>query len=165
MVFSTPGDGNLHIDITYAALPLAVGGLRADGENVEVGLYLKTATVVDGLWDRRVSSTALGFAVNKPPTVFGSVDTILSPLGIELLVPFSAIGGDPALWRYVVNAGIVGEVVPEHAELVPNAGFIDLAGEPRRQHRRRRRRCPSRSRRCRRTPTRCCPSSQPRCAP
>ena len=39
-----------------------------------------------------------------------------SPLGIELLVPLSAIGGDPTQWRYVVNAGNIGEVVPEHAE-------------------------------------------------
>jgi hypothetical protein len=128
VVFSTPGDGNLHVDITYASLPL-IFGTPQTVENVEIGLYPKTATARDFFWDRRVSRAAAGFSVNTPPTVHGAVAATLRPLGIELLVPLSAIGGDATLWRYVVNAGNIGEVVPEHPELVPNDGFIDLTGD------------------------------------
>jgi len=129
VVFSTPGDGNLHIDITYASLP-TVFGFPSSVEHVEVGLYPKAATTVDLSWDRRVSKFGSSFSVNKPPTAHAPVLANLRPLGIKLVVPLTAIGGDPTVWRYVVNAGNVGEVVPEHAELVPNTGFIDLAGDP-----------------------------------
>ncbi len=83
----------------------------------------------DLFWDRRVSKSGAGFSVNKGATIHGAVVANVRLLGIELLVPLSAIGGDPTLWRYVVNAGNIGEVVPEHPELVPNDGFIDLSGD------------------------------------
>jgi hypothetical protein len=131
VTFSTPGDGNLHVDIAYASLPV-VFGIPQQVEHVDIGLYPKTATAVDLFWDRRIVKFSGGWVVSARTgqTTYGTGGATQRPLGIEIVVPLSAVGGDPAAWRYVVNAGIVGEVVPEHAELVPNAGFIDLTGDP-----------------------------------
>src|SRR5262245_21222080 len=49
-VFSTPGDGNLHVDITYASIPTnVIGGtpLEELPAYVELGIYPKSATSPD----------------------------------------------------------------------------------------------------------------------
>jgi hypothetical protein len=131
--FSLPGDGFLHVNVTYASIPpLIIGGTQIEqtSEHIEMGLYPKTATAPDftALTYRFSKWTSTTWKLqqktdNLRPVADGSATP--GPLGIELRVPLGPLG-DPKNYRYALNAGIVGEVIPEHPDLAPNSGLFDL---------------------------------------
>jgi hypothetical protein len=127
--FSLPGDGFLHIDVDYASMPSS-GGIAQTQENIELGIYPKTATAPDfnvlafrfskwgPTWKLQQKTSSLA------PVADGSA-TITGPLGIELRVPVGPLG-NPTDYLYALNAGRDGEVIPEHPDLAPNSGLFDL---------------------------------------
>ena len=134
-VFSTPGDGNLHVDVTYASLPINGTGDAAFQEQpdfIELGIYPKSYAepkfAVGTYRFVRGGATWKLQAVTPGLQNVGDGSAIVRALGIELVVPLGPLG-DFANWRYVLNAGSTGEVVPEHPELAPNSGLFDLAGD------------------------------------
>ena len=134
VVFSAPGDGNLHVDVSYASLPVD-SGVPQLAEDVDLGIYPLDATTpslfgVIGTY--RVAQTSPGQwtlqSISALFQVVGSVTATVRPLGIELAVPLATLG-DPSIHRYAVNAGSSGETIPQHPDLAPNTGLFDLAGE------------------------------------
>ena len=132
-VFTSPGDGNLHVNVSYASLPS--GPLIPQLPTyIELGIYPKTATTPQlvvgshrfsnfgGTWKLQLlSSTAFQVLAD------GSATT--SALGIELVVPLGPLG-DPSNYLYALNSGSNGEVIPEHPDLAPNTGLFSLAAAP-----------------------------------
>lgn len=135
-VFTTPGDGNMHVDITYASLPTEVFGevsIPQLPEYVEVGIYSATATspALTGL-AYRFSKFGAGWKLQKNDQglkVVGDGTATPRALGIELVFPLAPLG-DPLAWRYAVNAGNTGELIPEHPDLAPNSGLFALPAAP-----------------------------------
>ncbi len=134
VVFSAPGEGNLHADITYASLPVDVGVPQL-AEYVELGIYPPGATTphLFGIpATYRVAQTSPGRwtlqSISAGFQVVGPVTATVRPLGIELAVPLATLG-DPSTHRYAVNAGSAGETIPEHPDLAPNTGLFDLAAD------------------------------------
>lgn len=133
--FSTPGDGSLHVDVTYASLPSDALGTQSV-EYVELGIYPKAATTpslfaLPGTY-RVTRTTSQGWTLqttNGGFKVVGQASVTPRALGIDIAVPLSPLGGDPTAFRYAVNAGNAGETIPEHPDLAPNTGLFDLVGD------------------------------------
>jgi hypothetical protein len=137
VVFSAPGDGNLHVDITYVSLPPSPKPEMPDQkpEFAELGIYSLSATTAD-LYGApnayRVAQTSPGEWTLQSMSTFTMVGTVTAnvrPMGLELIVPLTVLG-DAASHKYAVNAGSPGESIPMHPELVPNTGLFEFAPEP-----------------------------------
>ena len=136
-VFSLPGDGFLHVDVTYDDIPTnMIGGnpIPEQEEHIELGIYPNTAAAPDfnvlayrfvrvgSTWKLQQKTTG-----GLVPVADGSALTDPSELGIDLRVPVGPLG-DPADYYFALNSGNIGEVIPEHPELAPNTGLFALEG-------------------------------------
>ncbi len=137
VVFSAPGDGNLHVDLTYASLPLSTDPALPTQvpEFVDVGVYPLGATTANlfGTTDTyRFAQTNPGewtlSSISGGFNVVGSGSATVRPLGIDLAVPLLTLGL-PWTHRYAVNAGSAGETIPEHPDLAPNSGLFSLVDD------------------------------------
>ena len=137
VVFSAPGDGLLHVNVSYASLPATTNPEFPPQvpEFVDLGIYPPAATTAKlfALPDTyRVAQTAPGewtlTSITDGFKVIGTAAATVRPLGIELAVPFSRLGF-PWLHRYAVNAGSAGETIPEHPDLAPDIGLFELVEE------------------------------------
>ena len=136
VLFSAPGDGNLHVDITYVSLPAAPSPeLPAQiPEFAELGIYSISATTPDPNADSsafRVAQTSPGVWTLQSITNFaimGTVTAIPRAMGLELVVPLANLGAATD-HKYAVNAGSPAEAIPNHPELVPNSGLFAFPAE------------------------------------
>ena len=132
VVFSAPGDGNLHVDITYVSLPPAPSPeLPAQiPEFAELGIYSIAATTrISTARFRRLSGSRRrrpGVWTLQSITKFAIMGTVTAnprAMGLELVVPLD----EPRRatdHKYAVNAGSPAEAIPNHPELVPNSGLF-----------------------------------------
>lgn len=137
VVFSLPADGQLHVDVSYASLPVSTDPQLPTQlpEFVDVGIYPPSATTPNlfaELYTYRVAQTSPGEWTLSSLTggfaVIGTVTAAVRPLGIELAVPLNILG-PPWLQRYAVNAGSAGATIPELPDLAPNEGLYSLVAE------------------------------------
>ena len=120
VVFSAPGDGNLHVDITYVSLPPAPSPeLPAQtAEFAELGIYSISATTPDLNADSsafRVAQTSPGVWTLQSITTFTIIDTVTAiprTMGLELVVPLTSLGAATD-HKYAVNAGSPAEAIPD----------------------------------------------------
>jgi hypothetical protein len=137
VVFSAPGDGNLHVDITYVSLPPSPKPEMPDQQPdfAELGIYSLAATTADlgGAPNAyRVAQTSPGQWTLQSMSTFTMVGTVTAnvrPMGLELVVPLTVLG-EVTTHKYAVNAGSPGESIPMHPELVPNTGLFEFPPEP-----------------------------------
>ena len=137
VTFTTPGDGNLHVDIAYASLPVSTDPALPTQvpEFVDLGIYPLAATSPNlfATTDTyRVAQTSPGewtlSSISGGLKVVGSVTAVPSGYGIELSVPLLPLSF-PWTHRYAVNAGSAGETIPEHPDLAPNSGLYSLVDD------------------------------------
>lgn len=131
--FTIPGDGFLHVDVSYASLP--VDFIQQKPEYIELGIFAPASTSPDlevGDFRFHHLEPKMGEQVWRleeiTPTFkpVGDGSAVVGSLGIELLVPLAPLG-DLEDHRYALNAGSTGEVIPEHPELAPDTDLFDLA--------------------------------------
>jgi hypothetical protein len=131
-----PGDGNLHVTVSFSALPVDI--IQQIPEFTELGVYPPTAA------SPLPNQTNLAYRFHRlPPTKWDleryeagkgitflqTGSAVVGAMEIELIVPLAPLG-DPASYKYAVNSGSTGEVIPEHPDLAPNEGLFELGAAP-----------------------------------
>lgn len=131
-----PGDGNLHVTVMFSSLPVDI--VQQIPEFTELGIYPLTATsplpnqvnlAYRFHWIPPTKWNLEKYEAGKGITFLQTGSAAVGAMDIELVVPLAPLG-DPAGYKYAVNSGNVGEVIPEHPDLAPNEGLFELGPAP-----------------------------------